>query len=271
MAEEGTVAVLDAETEVEPVEAEAETVIEEEVSETEPQSFTEEEVQERERLAVEKVREEAREQAQAAAEAARAAQVTQQWQRLGGTLGLDTMRKVATWGAKLASSGTDPDEVGGKLQGVHIQEFLKTASDTLMPYVAAEHIKSLTDYGVKKLETAFPDWKPSRETETKFRNAMLTQDGAKMAEGLFDYIRSAYEESELPKRAKALKEADAKKTRSAREVEAMQKVATDGPTRGVPSAVGPSNPDQVLETAHPLSKEYAAAFKLKHGFDAPKP
>ena len=67
------------------------------------------------------------------------------------------------------------------------------------------------------------------------------------------------EEAELNKKAEGTK--------------ALAKAGTNGqkPVSGGGGAAARNDPDQIMQTAHPLSKEYAAAFEAKHGFPAPTP
>lgn len=216
-----------------PVEQETEELAEtgEFQEEAETETYTLADVEARIKEAEENLRQQAREEAERNARVAQRSQVEKQWQDMASADLWNELKRFAVAGAKWAHEGRTAEEVAQIVAPVHAKAILEKARETFMPYATGQVLKDLSEFAPKELAQGFPDWRPSRETETNFRDAMLSGDGTKMAKGLIQYVRTAIEESEVPAKVKATLETEAKKRKTASEVEAMKKASTDGPSR----------------------------------------
>lgn len=273
MAEDTGTLVAETSTETEAAPVELETVADEstvEETETEaaetPAGVSEDEVQERIKAAV--AEQQAEWEAQRAQESYKREQ-TQAEQELQ-TAVFGRVDNLIDWVFKQFDDGkslADVKQVRNPLVLRNIVEPLAAAVFSNQWEAQRTHF----DAYVKK---GFPDWKPSQDVAKKLERAVASRDPAQLIQAHWDYMADAIRSSEVPKGVEAALKAEKEKARPAKAVAKEQQAdemrATPRPSAGG-GGVAISNPDHVLETAHPLSKEYAAAFKAKHGFDPPTP
>lgn len=211
------------------VEGTAETDPGDEGSETE--TYTREQVEAEKEAALAEFRAQAQAEAQEHARVAERQQVDAQWQSLTADWGTAQIRNIAAWAARQAEQGKSPEEVATLVQGVVMKQFIDRFKTSAKPYLYHEVFTELNEVGSKTIESSFPDWKPSRETESKLRAAIQSGDAAKAVSGLLAYMRQAIEDTEVPGKVKALTEAEKKKQQSAQEVARLQKPGAAGPAK----------------------------------------
>ena len=147
-----------------------------------------------------------------------------------------------------------------------MKQFIDRFKTSAKPYLYHEVFTELNEVGSKTIESSFPDWKPSRETESQLRAAIQSGDAAKAVSGLLAYMRQAIEDTEVPGKVKALTEAEKKKQQSAQEVARLQKPGATGPAKGG-SPAGPPR-DYAAVIADPAASREAKreAYQKLHGF-----
>lgn len=247
MADETATAVLDQTTETAGVEAETpngETMLLDTEADTdagddsEPQSFTREQVEAEKAQALADFRAQAEAEAQEQAKVQAKRQVDSQWESFSGEFGMRSFRNLAAWAARQSEAGKSQDEIAAMVQQVAVKGFLDSFRSTAKPYLYHEAFTEMNTAGQGVIDEMFPNWKPSRDTEQKLRDAISSGDGGKAMKGLLAYMRQAIDEADVPAKVKAEVEASKKKTEAAKEVQKLQRGA-DGtnPSRSSGNAV----------------------------------
>lgn len=206
-----------------------------ETDDSETESYTAEQVEEAAKAAAEAARAEMQAEAEKAQRQWQQQQVEENWKSFTGDFGMNMARRMVAFGAKHGNDGRTPEEAAQLFQATYLKEELDRLKNTAKPYIYKEVYDEFGNFIPAHIEKAFKDWKPTRETEEKFRAAVQTGDISRMLSGALDYLITAARESDVPKALRAEKE----KSKTAAQVE---KARVPGqipqPTRGTGGPAG---------------------------------
>lgn len=222
-----------------------------ETEDSETESYTAEQVEEAKQAAAEAARAEMQAEAEKAQRQWQAQQVEENWKSFTGDFGMNMARRMVAFGARHGNEGRTPEEAAQLFQATYLKEELDRLKGTAKPYIYKEVYDEFGNFIPTHIEKAFKDWKPTRETEEKFRAAVQTGDISRMLSGALDYLITAARESDVPKALQAEKE----KSKTAAQVE---KARTPGqipqPTRGQ-GAPRVRTPQQILDDPNTSTAE----------------
>lgn len=190
------------------------------------------------------------------------------------SVGVQKLRNFAGWISDQLDRGATKEEAQARIN----PEVLKALASDMEGMAATEQWLNIGAHFDAKVKKYDPDFKATPELLRKQEVANASRDPGKMFDARWE-LQEAVIEAKYEKRAEARAQEIAKeliaKSKSAAQVAAAKAGDSRRANAEMPTNVTGgsriSDPDAVMQSAHPLSKEYAAAFKQRHGFDPPKP
>lgn len=273
---EGTVAVLEPDTDTESAVSEettdevAETEGQEEGSETEPETYTAEDVEARIEAArketEERIREQAREEAARFQAEQRNKELDQSWQKMSGDFLANYLRGAAAWGAKQGNEGRAADEVANLYQTTHARQILDEFAKNAMPYMLKKVYDDLAGAVPVFLGKEFDDWTPPKAVLDKYHASMRSNDANTAFGGLVEYIREAIESNVVPKKLEEAKKSASESNKKGEAVKNLQNPPKQaGPVKG---GSGGTPPKQTVESAISIADK-RKAFEEQYGIPFP--
>lgn len=279
MADTDTVEVLapetvidDAQEPYEETEAQVETETEDGEDDPETETFTKEDLERTAKETEERIRSEERERAEAAAIEQQRAQSREFLTRTG----IQNERNLVEWAGKQVGKAVkaaydrgdnvDVDAIAA-LVGSQMQEIaVRNHVAAMQAHVLQDTFDSLAGHFDAFLKKEYPDWRPDNDMQSKFAREVASKDANRTYLALYEKMRAAVLESEVPKKLEVERKASEEKNKKGEAVKNLQ----NPPKSGGPAKVnGAGNPPKLtVDTAGSIADK-RRAFEEQYGIPFP--